>query len=261
MARSRHGRTGGGSSPADSGLPSWARRHLEEAGEPGVDTAALAARTRHRRAAEASGLRGWGVAIVSVAAAVGAVPLAISSLANDHSADPLPRVDTYTAGSPGPLQGGPAPGGASRAGRPGTAPGGDAATGGVLDAPPAAPEARSPGVSGPAFAAAPVPAAVVRPTPRVLPPTVTPAKTTAPTTTTEGRSATKPPKSSPSKPPKSNPKPSGGGGSNGGGSNGGGGASGGGSGNGGGGGVLGNVLDTGAKTVGGVTDTVGGLLR
>ncbi|HEY2194038.1 MAG TPA: hypothetical protein VGH76_17315 [Actinomycetospora sp.] len=247
MARSRHGRSGGGSSPADSGLPSWAQRHLDEAGEPDVDTAALAARTHHRRAAaQPSRMRGWGVAIVSVAAAVGAVPLAISSVANDHSDDPLPRVDTYTAGSPGPLQGGAGAGGTTQArpGQGGTA-GGDAATGGVLDAPPAAPQAVAPG----RVIAAPLPAAVVRATPTVVPPPVVapvvPRTATTPTTST-GRSATKPPKASTSKPPKSNPKPapkpSGGGGSNGGGSGGGGG------------GLLGNV-------VGGVTRTAGGAVN
>jgi hypothetical protein len=249
MARSRHGRTGGGSSPADSGLPSWARRHLEEAGESGVDTAALAARTHHRRAAEPSGLRGWGVAIVSVAAAVGAVPLAISSLANDHSADPLPRVDTYTAGSPGPLQAGPGVGGASRAGRPGTVPGSDAATGGVLDAPPAAVPGGAPAVRGPAFAAAPLPAAVVRATPTVIP---TPAKpvTKTPTTptTTEGRSAPKPTTTSKPKPTKtSTPKPSGGSSDNGG-------NSGGSGSSGGGGGLVGNLVGGVANTATGAVD-------
>jgi len=241
MARSRHGRSGGRSS-TDAGLPSWAQRHLDEAGDTAVIPAVPApSAVRHRRAAAAppSGLRGWGVAIVAVAAAVGAVPLAVSSVANDHSDDPLPKVDTYTAGRPGPLQDEP---GGSRSGAP-AAPQGDQATAGVLDEPPAAPVARAPAAPQ---RAAPVPAAVVRPTPAV----VAPVKPVTPTTTaaTKGRSATPPPATT-TKPPKSQP-PSG---------STGGGRSGGSSDEGsddGGGGLVGTV----GKTVGGVTKTVGGVL-
>ncbi len=204
MARSRHGRTGGGSSPAGSGLPSWAQRHLDEAGEPEFEAAPTAPRRPRRAAAEPKGLRGWGVAIVSVAAAVGAVPLAITSLAHDHSDDPLPRVDTYPAGSPGPLQAGGGPGrGQGTAPRTAVVPGNDPSTAGVLDGPP---EVAAGPVVPPQAIAAPVPAAVVRATPRVLPSTTTKpatprsATSTAPTTTTEGRSASKPPSTTPSKP-------------------------------------------------------------
>jgi hypothetical protein len=240
MARSRHGRSGGRPA-ADAGLPSWAQRHLDEAGDTAIIPAVTApsARRHHRAAAAApSGLRGWGVAIVSVAAAVGAVPLAVSSVANDHSDDPLPKVDTYTAGRPGPLHAEP---GGTRAGAP-AAPQGAQATSGVLDEPPAAPEARAPIVPP---RAVPVPAAVVRSTPAV----VAPVKRATPTTaaTTQGRSATPPPATTP-KPPKSSP-PSG---STGGGGSGG--PSDGGSDDGG--GLVGTV----GKTVGGVTNTVGGVL-
>ena len=243
MARSRHGRSGGRSS-TDAGLPSWAQRHLDEAG----DTAAIPAvrapsdRRRPRAAAAApSGLRGWGVAIVSVAAAVGAVPLAVSSVANDHSDDPLPRVDTYTAGRPGPLQGEP---GGTRSGAP-AAPQGDQATAGVLDEPPAAPEARAP-AAPPRAAPVPIPAAVVRPTPAV----VAPVKPVTPTTTatTTGRSATPPPATT-TKPPKSPPSGSTGGGRSGGSSHDG-------SNDGGGGGGLVGTVD---KVVGGATDALGGV--
>lgn len=207
MARSRHGRSRGEPSPAGSGLPSWAQRHLDEAGDP--PTAAVApALTSHRRrpTEEPSRLRGWGVAVVAVAAAVGAVPLAITSLANDHSDDPLPRVDTYTAGSPGPLPhdgGGDATGRRPVSGDP-SAVGSDPATSGVLVAPPAAPAAPI------VVPESTVPAAVVRSTPTPRPtttPTTTTPRSTTPTTTTstegDGRSATKaPPKTStsPSKP-------------------------------------------------------------
>src|ERR1700712_259048 len=106
MARSRHGRSGRRPSSPDAELPSWAQRHLEEAGDTAIIpvSPAPSSRRQHRAAgAGPSGLRGWGVAIVSVAAAVGAVPLAVSSVANNHTGDPLPKVDTYTAGKPGPV--------------------------------------------------------------------------------------------------------------------------------------------------------------
>lgn len=205
MARSRHGRSGGRASSADAGLPSWAQRHLDEAGDTAVvsATAAPSARRHHRAAAAASvagGLRGWGVAIVSVAAAVGAVPLAVSSLANDHSDDPLPKVDTYTAGRPGPLQAEP---GTTGHAPPGTAaPRGDQATAGVLEAPPEVPVARAPSV--PRRPAAPAPVAVVRTTPAVVAP-ATPATPTA-TTTAKGRSATAPPTKTTTSPTKSSTK-------------------------------------------------------
>jgi hypothetical protein len=242
MARSRHGRSGG-RPRADAGLPSWAQRHLDEAGDTAIIPAAPAppVRRQHRAAAAApSGLRGWGVAIVSVAAAVGAVPLAVSSLANDHSDDPLPKVDTYTAGRPGPLQAEP---GGTRSGAP-AAPQRDQATAGVLDEPPAAPVAQAP-VAPRRAAPVPVPAAVVRSTHAV----VAPAKPVTPTTTatTKGRSATPPPATT-TKPPTSQPSS----GSTGGGRSGG--SSDEGS-DGGGGGLVGTV----GKTVGGLTNTVGGV--
>jgi uncharacterized membrane protein YgcG len=258
MARPRHGRSGGGSTP-DSGLPSWAQRHLDEAGELDAAAPAVVPPTRHRRSAapEPSRLRGWGVAIVSVAAAVTAVPLAITSLANDHSGEPLPKVDTYTAGSPGPLQ---AEGGAA-AGAPGRP---------AVPAPQRSDPASSDVLgsqSGPAVApAAPVPAALVRPTPAVVAPRttvppkpVTPAVTPAPkpvtstTTADQGRSATKPPPSS------SGSKPSGGGSSGGGSS---GGSSGGGHQSGGGGqpGLVGQLGNTVGNTVNTVGNVANGLL-
>jgi hypothetical protein len=256
MARSRHSRSGGGPSTADPRLPSWAQRHLDEASDTGIiaavpaPSAPSAPPTRHHRraAVPAGGLRGWGVAIVSVAAAVSAVPLAVSSLANDHSDDPLPNVDTYTAGSPGPLQS--EPGGGTRAGTPGTrvAPGQDSATAGVSSAPPEAPEARA---ARPV--PVPVPAAVIRPT-RAVVPAAAPAiprsaTSTAPTSTTQGPSGTTttkpaqpPARSAPEPPPES---------SDDGGSSGGGNSDSGNSG----GGLLGGV----GNTVGGLTKTVGGV--
>ncbi len=266
MARSRHGRTGGGP-PADAGLPAWARRHLDEAGE---SSAAPSTAVRHHRrgaAAEPSRLRGWGVAIVSVAAAVGAVPLAITTLANDHSDDPLPKVDTYTAGSPGPLQ---ADGGAARAPRaPEAAPGAaeDPSTAGVLQAPPGVAGVPAPG----RVVAGPVPAALVRATPTVTPAPVV-AKPTTPTTATkttgEGRSATKTPKPQPTggngggnNGGSNNGGSNNGGGNNGGGNNGGGNNGGGNNGGGNDGGVLGPVLDTGGKVVGGVARTANGAVN
>lgn len=267
MTRSRHGRSGGGPSPTGSGLPSWAQRHLDESGEPGPLELPAAPPARHRRSApaEPSRLRGWGVAVVSVAAAVGVVPLAITSLAADHSGDPLPQVDTYTAGSPAPLQ---AQDGGSSAGRrdavgavPGL-PGGDPASAGVLDGP-LAPAAAAPPIVPAAPEPTAVPAAVVRTTP-----TTTPTRTTAPTPrsgtptsttettddTEEGRSATTSPSSSSS---------GDGGSDDGGGSSGGGSSDDGGGSSGDGGeqqGLLGGVLDTGGKVVGGLTGTVGGVL-
>ena len=251
MARSRHGRSGGRASSADPGLPSWAQRHLDEAGDTAVipavsATAAPSGRRQHRAAAGpvAGGLRGWGVAIVSVAAAVGAVPLAVSSLANDHSNDPLPRVDTYTAGRPGPL---PAEPGTTGRTRPGTAaPQGDQATAGVLDAPPEAPAARVQSVSRrPA-------AAVVRPTPAVVPPVAAAPRTvTTPPATGQGRSATPTTKTTTTS---SSKPPSGGGGNGGSGNGNSGGNSGGGNS---GGGVLGGL----GNAVGGVTRTAGGLVN
>jgi len=252
MARSRHSRSGGGPSTADPRLPSWAQRHLDEASDTGIiaavpaPSAPSAPPTRHHRraAVPAGGLRGWGVAIVSVAAAVSAVPLAVSSLANDHSDDPLPNVDTYTAGSPGPLQS--EPGGGTRAGTPGTrvAPGQDSATAGVSSAPPEAPEARA---ARPV--PVPVPAAVIRPTRAVVPAIPRSATSTVPTSTTQGPSGTTttkpaqpPARSAPEPPPES---------SDDGGSSGGGNSDSGNSG----GGLLGGV----GNTVGGLTKTVGGV--
>jgi hypothetical protein len=206
MAQPRHGRSGGRPS-VDAGLPSWAQRHLDEAGDTAIipvasaATRALSPRRQHRApAAAASGLRGWGVAIVSVAAAVGAVPLAVSTLANDHSGDPLPKVDTYTAGRPGPLQAEPGSTGGTRSGT--AAPQGDPATAGVLEAPSEAPVARAPIAPR---RTTPVPAAVVRTAPAVVPP-VAPrtATSTTPTSTTQERSATTPTKTT--SPTKSTPK-------------------------------------------------------
>jgi hypothetical protein len=241
MARSRHGRSGGRPSSADAGLPSWAQRHLEEAGDTAVIpvTPAPPGRRQHRAAGPApGGLRGWGLAIVSVAAAVGAVPLAVSSVANNHTGDPLPKVDTYTAGRPGPLQTGPGAVGGTRSG-PASAPQGDQATAGVLEGPPAPPEARAPIVPR---RAAPVPAAVVRTTPAVVPPTAAVAPRTAtattPTSTVQGRSGTTTTKST--KPTKSSPKPAP-------------------SSNDGDGGNSGGLLGGVGNTVGGVTDAVGGV--
>jgi hypothetical protein len=219
MARSRHGRSRGGPSSADSGLPSWAQRHLDEAGDPvtAADVRRYPAPLTHRRQGRADAphrMRGWGVAIVAVAAAVGAVPLAITSLANDHSDDPLPKVDTYTAGAPAPLEtdGGSA-GARHRADTPAVpgSPGSDPSTAGVLAAPPAPPVAAAPIVPGRRLAA-PVPAALIRATPTVPPTTTTKATTprsATPTTTTstdEGRTAT-PPKTKPKPPAKPAPKP------------------------------------------------------
>ena len=216
MARSRHGRSRGGPSSAGSGLPSWAQRHLDEAGDPvtaaDIPAAAPVARRRHG-SDDPHGLRGWGVAIVAVAAAVGAVPLAITSLANDHSDDPLPKVDTYTAGSPAPLETQGGAGGARH--RPGTpavpgSPGTDPATGGVLAAPPA-PPAVAPAIVPVVPVPTPVPAALVRATPTVTPTTPTKATTprsATPTTATSGRSATPAkPKPAPKPPSKPAPKP------------------------------------------------------
>ncbi|HEY2225861.1 hypothetical protein [Actinomycetospora sp.] len=213
MARSRHGRSRSGSSSTDSGLPSWAQRHLDEAGDATpAEVAPTATLSSHRRAsaAEPSRLRGWGVAIVSVAAAVGAVPLAITSLANDSSDDPLPKVDTYTAGSPAslPAENG-ADGGAARRTAPGAVPGtpgpvgSDPATAGVLVVPPVAAAPIVPARAAPTTV---VPAAVVQSSPTVAP-TTTPKATTprsaTPTTsesTEQSRSATKPPSSKPAAP-------------------------------------------------------------
>lgn len=204
MARSRHGRSGGRRSSTDTGLPTWAQRHLDEAGDTAVIpvTPAPSGRRHHRVAVPAGGLRGWGLAIVSVAAAVGAVPLAISSVANNHSGDPLPKVDTYTAGRPGPLPAEPGAAGGTRSGV--AAPQGDQATAGVLDAPPEPPEPQAPIVPRRA-APVPVPAAVVRNTPAVVAP-VAPRTATSTTPTATAKSAPTP-RSSP-KPPKSSPKPS-----------------------------------------------------
>lgn len=248
MAQPRHGRSGGRPS-VDAGLPSWAQRHLDEAGDTAVIPVAPAAtgapspRRQHRAAASGSGgLRGWGVAIVSVAAAVGAVPLAVASLANDHSGEPLPKVDTYTAGRPGPLQAEPGSPSGTRSGT--AAPQGDQATAGVLEGPPEAPVARAPIVPR---RTAPVPAAVVRPTPAVVPPVASrTAASTTPTSTTQERSATPtktatPTKSTPRSAPSSSDE------SNDSGSSGG---------SAGGDGLVGTV----GKTVGGLTNTVGGVL-
>ena len=247
MARSRHGRSGGRAS-SDAGLPTWAQRHLEEAGDTAVIPAVSAApaRRQHRAASSAPrGLRGWGVAIVSVAAAVGAVPLAVSSVANNHSDDPLPKVDTYTAGRPGPLQTGP---GGTRSG-PAPAPQqGDQATSGVLDEPAAPPEARAPVVPRRAAVPVPVPAAVVRTTPAPVKPVVPATPRAATTTTTPTATETSTPRSAP-KPPKSPPKqapPSNDDGGSGGGNSGS--------------GLVGGLLNTGGRAVGGLTNTVGGVV-
>jgi hypothetical protein len=209
MTGSRHRRSEGSGEPA--GLPSWAQRHLDEAGAPDGPAAATTHRRRPAarsarsagpaRSASDSPLRGWGLAILSVAAAVTAVPVAIAAVANDRSGDPLPTVDTFTAGAPGPLQGGQSAAGGQggqSADRRGTTEVGDPATGGVLDVP-GAPAA----APAPVVVPVPQPAAVVRPTPppatitpRAATPTTaaevtTPAKPTS-TTTDEGKSATKP---------------------------------------------------------------------
>jgi outer membrane biosynthesis protein TonB len=205
MARSRHGRSGGRPSSTDAGLPTWAQRHLDEAGDTAVIpvTPAPSGRRHHRVAVPAGGLRGWGLAIVSVAAAAGAVPLAVSSVANNHTGDPLPKVDTYTAGKPGPLPAGPGVAGGIRSGA--AAPQRDQATAGVLDAPPEPPVAHAPIIPRHA-APVPVPAAVVRTTPAAVAPAAPrTAASKTPTSTTQGRSATTSPKTP--KPPTSSPRP------------------------------------------------------
>ena len=265
MARSRHGHRAA-EPVGGTGLPSWAQRHLGEAGES-AETVLLAApsTTRHRRRAAPEPthrLKGWGVAVVSVAAAVGAVPLAISSVAANRSDDPLPTVNTFTAGAPGPLEAGGAPQGGGTRTVP--APPGDPSTGGILEAPagaPGAPAAPGSVVQGRAVPA-PQPAAVVRPSvPAASSTTTAPARplagtsTTAPkpkpTTSTPGgssgddegpRTAPKP-APAPAKPPASSSGPSNSGG-NGGGS----------------GGLLPAVGRTAGGVVGGLTNTVGGLL-
>lgn len=225
MARLRHGRSRSASASADSALPAWAQRHLDEAAgrrdpggggpagsgaveDPAGATTPSGGQRRYRRSASdgASRLRGWGFAAVSVAAAVGVVPLAISSLAGDHSGDPLPKVDTYDAGAPQPLPAGTGPADAV-AGHPVTAAtlGSDPAIAGVLSAPqratPPVPAPRrtassppeNPVVRGPA-----VPAAVMTTTPPTstgTPTTTTPRPSTPPTSTTsteKGRSTSKP---------------------------------------------------------------------
>ena len=267
MARSRHGHRAA-ESVGGTGLPSWAQRHLGEAGES-AETVLLAAPSpsRHRRRAApepAHRLKGWGVAVVSVAAAVGAVPLAISSVAADRSDDPLPTVNTFTAGAPGPLesggagQGGMAQGGTAQGGTRTVPapPAGDPSTGGILQAPAA------PGSVARPAAPVPQPAAVVRPSaPAASSTTTAPARplagtsTTAPkpkpTTTTGGtggssggddgpRTAPKP-APAPAKPPASSSGPSNppSGGSD---------------------GLLPAVGKTAGGVVGGLTNTVGGLL-
>ncbi|MCD2187478.1 hypothetical protein [Actinomycetospora soli] len=184
---------GRGSGEPTTALPSWAQRHLDEAG---TDAPAPPVTTRHRRGAGRAGtdtpLRGWGVAALSVAAAVTAVPLAISAVANDRSDDPLPKVDTFTAGAPQALDGG--QGGTTT--RRGATDVTDPTTGGILGGPGFAPGAPA-AAPAPAVVPVPQPAAVVRPT-TTAPTTVTPRSatptTTKPTTTTsdddEGRSAT-----------------------------------------------------------------------
>lgn len=209
MTRSRHRRSGGSGEPAS--LPSWAQRHLDESGYEAAPVT-----TRHRRAAGRPAgdtpLRGWGLAVLSVAAAVTAVPLAISAVANDRSDDPLPTVDTFTAGAPQDLEGGPG-GTTTRRGAAGVA--GDEATAGILTVPGVAPGSvpGAPPVAAPApVVPAPLPAAVVRPTtpatltPRAATPTSTPTGTSTTTSPSkdEGKSATKPSSSTskPSKPSK-----------------------------------------------------------
>lgn len=187
MGRSRHGHR---AAPIEGGgLPSWAQRHLGEAAEADEAlTVATPSPIRHRRRAArepAHRLKGWGVAVVSVAAAVGAVPLAISSVAADRSDDPLPTVNTFTAGAPGPLesggaeQGGVAEGGTRTVTVP--APPGDPSTGGILEGPTDTPG--GPG-AGPAVAV-PQPAALVKPTVPAAPSTTpAPARPLAGTSTT-----------------------------------------------------------------------------
>ncbi|WP_433798573.1 hypothetical protein [Actinomycetospora sp. CA-084318] len=254
LTRSRHRRSAErGSGEPTTALPSWAQRHLDEAGTPAP---APTVTSRHRRAGRGgadSPLRGWGVAVLSVAAAVTAVPLAINAVANDRSDDPLPKVDTFTAGAPQALDG--AQSGTTT--RRGATDAGDP-TGGVLTVPGVAPGA--PQVApAPVVVPAPQPAAVVRPTTPPAPTRITP-RSAAPTTTTgsttptttsgdddgEGRSTT----------PKPKPTSSGSSGSSGSGSSGG---------SSGGGqkqdkGLLGNTVDAVGGVVGGVGGVAKGLL-
>ena len=263
MARSRHGHRAA-EPVGGTGLPSWAQRHLGEAGES-AETVLLAApsTTRHRRRAAPEPthrLKGWGVAVVSVTAAVGAVPLAISSVAADRSDDPLPTVDTFTAGAPGPLESGGARQGGTTQGGTRTfpaRPAGDPSTGGILQAPAA------PGSVARPAAPVPQPAAVVRPSaPAASSTTTAPARplagtsTTAPkpkpTTTTGGtggssggddgpRTAPKP-APAPAKPPASSSGPSKPGGDD---------SSP---------GLVGGLVNTTGQVVGGAGRTLGGLL-
>ncbi|WP_026204705.1 hypothetical protein [Actinomycetospora chiangmaiensis] len=243
MTRSRQGRSGEAGEPA--GLPLWAQRHLDESGyTPAVTTSHRRGDARSRTE---SPLRGWGLAILSVAAAVTAVPLAVNAVANDRSSDPLPTVDTYTAGSPQALDGG--QGGATRRGPSDVT--GDPATAGILTVPgPGAPPAAPPAPVVPA----PLPAAVVRPTQPAVPTLITPraatpttAPTTKPTTTTtgagdgQGRSGTPTGTTKPTSGSKSAPS---------GGNDGGGGQK----------GLVPQVADTAGKTVNGLGKAVGGLL-
>lgn len=264
MTGSRHRRSEGSGEPA--GLPSWAQRHLDEAGAADGPAATTTHRrrpaarpARSGRPAADSPLRGWGLAVLSVAAAVTAVPLAITAVANDRSGDPLPTVDTFTAGAPGPLQGGQSDAG-GRGGpssdRRGTIEVGDPSTGGVFGVP-GAPAA----APAPVVVPVPAPAAVVRPTTPPAPATITPraatptgttgtTATTKPTTTTtdEGKSATKP--TGTTKKPTSGSKPSTSGGNGGSGGSGGSGQK----------GLVPQVVDTAGDTVNGLGKAVGGLL-
>ncbi len=157
-----------GSVPDD--LPSWAQRGLSEAPDELAPSAPAPPPGRHRRGAApvvpvGTRLRGWGLAVASVAAAAAAVPLAISTLAsNDDLA--LPRVGTFPVVAPGSLDpGAGVPGSTARP--PGTVPPADAAT-------------LPPLVDPTVVAAAPVPTVA----PRAVTRRVTPTTTTGTTTTT-----------------------------------------------------------------------------
>ena len=227
-ARPSRSRAGGGHRAAVVGPAPPRRGRGGRRGRP----VAAPSTTRHRRRAATPEpthrLKGWGVAVVSVAAAVGAVPLAISSVAADRSDDPLPTVNTFTAGAPGPLESG----GAARAAAapaPSRHPPGDPSTGGILEAPagtPGAPPAPDPvRRAGPLVrfrspprscgrASPPRPSTTTAPArplagttttaPKPKPTTTTPV---AAATTTGPRTAPKPPPA-PAKPPASSSGPS-----------------------------------------------------
>ncbi|MDL5158190.1 hypothetical protein [Actinomycetospora termitidis] len=207
MGRSRHRRSQ--STAASAGLPSWAQRHLDEAGhdEPEAPTAVVGRRSAAARGGAGQTTRGWGVAIVSVAAAVTAVPLAISSVAADRSDEPLPKINTFTAGAPGPLPGSGGVESGIRDSRP-TVIEGDRTGSGLLQVPDGGSAPGAVAVApAPVLVPAPRPAAVVRPTTAVAPPARSATRPTTPTTTTGTTTSTKPSETPKSGSTPSKPKP------------------------------------------------------